>query len=174
MNNLLIAGHVVADVDPSQSRFTASGIKVTTVRVACNSRKGGKEETMWWRVTLWGDRFDKLIPYLKKGAAVIITGEMKNPEIYTNKEGQPTISLEMTAETIRFSPFGKPERQEQGAGSHAAHGSSQGYNPAGYAAANSYSQTGYSGINAPFQGTPQVTSGQSMQSSHSDEEEMPF
>jgi len=113
MNIVEIAGHLGAD---PETRFTNS-LKVTTLRIATNSRRAGKEETTWWRATLWGDRFDKLMPYLKKGSAVIIIGEMKKPEIYTGKDGQPQVSLEITAEIIRFSPFGRTNReggQQQG------------------------------------------------------------
>lgn len=101
-----IAGHLGSD---PETRFTPGGQKVTTFRVATNIRKGGKDETVWWRITVWGDRFDKMMPYFKKGSAVIIIGEMGKPEIYTDREGRPQISLEITAEIMRFSPFGKPE-----------------------------------------------------------------
>lgn len=110
-----IAGHLGAD---PEVRFTPGGQKVTSLRVATNTRKSGKDETVWWRVTIWGERFDKMMPYLKKGSAVIVIGEMSKPEIYTDKEGRPQVSLDLTAEIIRFSPFGKTDRsgQEQSAG----------------------------------------------------------
>lgn len=103
MNFLQIFGRLGAD---PETRFTSNGQKVTTFRVACNVRKGGKDETMWWRVTVWGERFDKMIAYLKKGSAVIVMGTMAKPEIYTSRDGTSQVSLEMTAETIHFSPFG--------------------------------------------------------------------
>lgn len=105
-----IAGHLGAD---PEVRFTPGGQKVTTLRVATNTRRGGKDETVWWRVTVWGERFDKMMPYLKKGSAIIIVGEMSKPEIYMDKEGRPQVSLELTAEIIRFNPFGKSERGNQ-------------------------------------------------------------
>lgn len=105
-----IAGRLGRDVE---TRFTPSGQKVTTLTVATNVRKGGKDETVWWRVTVWGDRFDKMMTYLKKGSAVIVVGEMGKPEIWTDKEGRPQVSLELTAEMIRFSPFGNPDRSEK-------------------------------------------------------------
>lgn len=112
-----IAGHLGAD---PETRFTPSGQKVTSFRVATNVRKSGKDETVWWRVTIWGDRFEKLLPHLKKGSAVIVIGEMGKPEIYTDREGRQQVSLEITAEIIRFSPFGRTDRsgqqQEQHAG----------------------------------------------------------
>ncbi|MEI8125438.1 MAG: single-stranded DNA-binding protein, partial [Parachlamydiaceae bacterium] len=50
-----------------ETRFTPSGQKVTSFSVATNVRKAGKEETVWWRVTVWGDRYDKMMTYLDKG-----------------------------------------------------------------------------------------------------------
>lgn len=110
MNQLTIMGHLGAD---PEVRFTSSGQKVTTLRVAENQKRGGKDETLWWRLTIWGEQFDKMISYLKKGSAIIATGEMSKPEIYNNREGQPQISLNMTAYHLAFSPFGRSERQPQ-------------------------------------------------------------
>ena len=97
--------------DP-EIRFTSNGQKVTTLRVATNSRKGRKDETIWWRVTVWGENFEKLISFLKKGSAVIIVGELSKPEIFTDKEGNPQVSLNITASNIMFSPFGRTDRGE--------------------------------------------------------------
>ncbi len=107
MNFLHIAGHLGSD---PEVRFTSSGKKVTVFRVAVNTRKGGKDLTLWWRVTIWGDQFEKMIPYLKKGSPVIVHGEMQKPEIFNDREGKPQISLEITATHLEFSPFGKGEK----------------------------------------------------------------
>lgn len=104
-----IAGHLGAD---PEVRFTPSGQKVTTFRVATNVRRKGKDETVWWRVTIWGDRFDKMVPYFKKGSAIIAIGEMSPPEIW-ERDGKQHITLELTADIIRFSPFGKSDRPAQ-------------------------------------------------------------
>jgi len=104
MNIVMIMGHLGGD---AETRFTSNGQKVTTFTVATNNRRGDTEETIWWRVTLWGERFDKMIPYLKKGTAVIVNGELKKPEIWTGQDGQPRLTLELTAEFVRFSPFGR-------------------------------------------------------------------
>jgi single-strand DNA-binding protein len=107
VNYIHIAGHLGSD---PVTRFTASGQKVTTFTVAVNGRKGGNEVTTWFRITVWGDRFDKMIGYLKKGSAIIVVGELSKPEIWTDKEGRPQVTLEVTAEMLKFSPFGKPDR----------------------------------------------------------------
>ncbi len=121
-----IAGRLGRD---AETRFTPSGQKVTNLALATNVRKGGKDETVWWRVTIWGERYDKMLPYFKKGSALIVVGEMNKPEIWTDKEGRPQVSLEITAEIIRFSPFGNPDQrngQEQAGGAAAPHGSAGG------------------------------------------------
>lgn len=136
MNIIQIAGHLGADADV---RFTPSGQKVTTLRLASSTKKGGADITIWWRVTIWGDRFDKMVPYFKKGAALIVVGEMSKPEIYNDKEGQPQISLNVTADIVKFSPFGKSERSSQDGSAQEYASSERGGHNAPYANANQYS-----------------------------------
>lgn len=165
MNNLLIAGHLGKDPDV---RFTASGQKVTSFSVAVNHRRGGKEETtIWIRVTVWGDRFDKLIAYLKKGSAVIVTGELQPPSSYLDKEGRQQFSLEMTAESIKFSPFGRPDRvgEENSAGYTANNN-----NPQASYQDNGYAQAGASGYGRAAPGSYTQPSNQTAP----DEEPLPF
>lgn len=108
MNQTTIAGHLGAD---PEVRFTSSGKKVTTLRVAARAR-GGKDETIWWRVSVWGEEFDKMIPYFKKGSPIIVIGEMNKPEIFTDRDGKPQISMSLTALNLMFSPFGRPDKGE--------------------------------------------------------------
>lgn len=111
MNQITIAGHLGAD---PEVRFTSSGQKVTTLRVAARARRGGKDETIWWKVTVWGEQFDKIIPYFKKGSPIIVVGELNKPEIFTDREGRPQVSMSITALNIMFSPFGRPDHQNSG------------------------------------------------------------
>lgn len=113
MNFTHIAGHLGAD---PETRFTSNGKKVTTLRVACRTRKGQTEDTIWWRVTIWGEQYDKMIPYLKKGSPIVVAGELHKPEIFTDRDGKPQASMEITASYIQFSPFGKPGGGAQGEG----------------------------------------------------------
>src|ERR1700722_3541266 len=105
-----IAGFLGAD---PEERFTANGKRVISLRVATHVRQSGQDETVWWRVNIWGDRFDKMLPYLKKVSAVIIVGEMSKPETYTSRDGTIQVSLTMSAEMIKFSPFGRPDRPSE-------------------------------------------------------------
>ena len=112
MNFLTLMGNLGAD---PEVRFTSSGQKVTTLRLADNdSRRTGAKETNWWRVTLWGEKFDGIVSHLKKGSAVIVIGDMEKPQIYTDREGRPQISLNMTAYHVRFPDFMRRDRREEG------------------------------------------------------------
>jgi len=110
VNFIHIAGHLGAD---PEVRFTSSGKKVTTLRVAARARKGQNDETIWYRVTIWGDQFDKIIPYFKKGSSIVVAGELHRPEIFNDREGKPQVSMEITASYIQFSPFGKSGGSQQ-------------------------------------------------------------
>lgn len=103
MNYVQVAGHVGKD---PEVRFTPDGKKVTTFSVATNKKKKGQDITIWYRVTVWGDQFEKLMPYIKKGSGVVVVGDLE-ARLYTDKEGRPQISLEVSAWNIGFSPFGK-------------------------------------------------------------------
>lgn len=106
MNQATIAGHLGSD---PEVKFTPSGRKVTTLRVAARARKAGKDETIWWRVTIWGEQFDKMIPYFKKGSSIIVQGEIEL-EMFTNREGKSQIAAGITASNIMFSPFGRTDQ----------------------------------------------------------------
>ena len=57
------------------------------------------------------EQFDKMIPYFKKGSPIIVFGELNKPEIFTDREGRPQISMNITAQNLLFSPFGRPDSQ---------------------------------------------------------------
>jgi len=114
MNQTFIAGHLGSD---PEVRFTSSGQKVTTLRVGARARK---DETIWWRVTVWGEQFDKMITYFKKGSSILVFGELNKPEIFTDKEGKPQVSMNITATNLLFSPFGKSDGGSHSSPQHAA------------------------------------------------------
>ncbi len=72
MNIIEIFGHLGSD---AETRSTQDGTKVTTLRVATNSKKGDREITTWYQVSLWGNQWDRLLPHLTKGKGLIVVGE---------------------------------------------------------------------------------------------------
>lgn len=104
-----IAGRLGGD---PESRFTAGGKKVTTFNVAENLRGAdGSDQAVWYRVVLWGDRFDKMVSHLKKGSAVYAIGEHR-PSKWKDNQGQERVTEEVWAVELRFGPL-PPTKQEK-------------------------------------------------------------
>jgi len=103
MNMMMFMGHLGGD---PESRFTPSGKKVTNFSVAVNTRRGKEDQTTWYRVAVWGDQYDAMMQYLKKGSAIIVIGEL-SVRTYTDKAGATQVSLEVTAHNIQFPRLGK-------------------------------------------------------------------
>lgn len=109
MNIMQIFGFVGKDVE---RKDMPKGGVLYSLSVGVKSKKNKEEVTHWYRVNMWGEtRWEKLVPHLKKGSGVIVMGEFF-PSQYNNKEGEVIMNLEITADSIRFSPFGKPENKE--------------------------------------------------------------
>ncbi len=100
--------------DP-ELRYTPNGRPVTEFSVAVNqstkNQQSGEwiEATDWFRVSIWGDRGERLAETLRKGHRVLVDGRFRTRE-YEAKDGQKRISLEITAETVL--PLDKREAAE--------------------------------------------------------------
>jgi single-strand DNA-binding protein len=99
---VIIIGNVGRDAELS---YTPQGIAVAKFTVAVSKvtgkGEGRKEKTTWFKVTIWRERAENLSQYIKKGMKIMVTGEV-DASAYTNKQGQPTASLELQANEIKF------------------------------------------------------------------------
>ena len=99
---VIIVGNVGRD---PEMRYTAQGVAVCDFSVAVNKVTGKgenrKEETTWFKVTVWRERAETASQYIKKGMKILVVGEVK-ASAYTNKQGQPMASLELTANDFKF------------------------------------------------------------------------
>lgn len=103
MNVIHIAGYLGGD---AETRVTASGRKVTSFSLAS---RAGRDETIWWQVDWWGE--NNMTPYLKKGSAVIVIADLRKPAIYTDRDGNPQVSMKVSARSVLFSPFGRSSKE---------------------------------------------------------------
>ena len=128
MQKITLAGNVGRD---PETRYTGSGVKIVSFSVACNKKKAGKDETTWFRISVFGDRFDKMLPYIKKGSSLFVTGDLSVNE-WTDANGEKRSSLEVNADSLNFSPFGRGDQNQQQASQNPAQnqGSSQEFQPA--------------------------------------------
>ena len=117
---LSIIGRLGAD---PEMRYTPSGRAVTELRVAVNqstrNQAGGWDEaTDWFRVSVWGDRAERVAEQLRKGSSVFVEGRFRTRE-YQGRDGEKRISLEISADSVvSLDPRARDE--EGGAGYGAA------------------------------------------------------
>ena len=101
---LIIIGNLGSD--PEQ-KYTAEGKAVTNFSVATSRKFGDKDETTWFRVSVWGKQAESCNTYLHKGSKVLVEGRLKsnadgNPRVYERKDGTWSASYEITAESVRL------------------------------------------------------------------------
>jgi len=92
--------------DP-EMRYTPSGIPVASFNMAVNktwtTQDGQRQDkTTWFRVTAWRRTAETVSQYLSKGRRVLVVGEIEEARPYTDREGNPRASLEVTAQIIKF------------------------------------------------------------------------
>lgn len=92
--------------DP-EMRYTPNGVPVTSFSLAVNKRWAGQdgqqqEKTLWFRVTAWRKSAELASQYLSKGRQVLIVGELEEPRTFTDRNGTVRVSLDVTANEIRF------------------------------------------------------------------------
>ncbi len=72
------------------ARYTPDGKAVMDISLAFDyGRKGndGRRPTQWVNATMWGDRVEKLQPFLSKGSQVFVTMSEPHIETYDKKDG---------------------------------------------------------------------------------------
>jgi single-strand DNA-binding protein len=90
--------------DP-ELRYTPNGRPVASFTVAVNqstkNQQTGEwiESTDWFRVSVWGDRGERVAETLRKGSRVFVDGRFRTRE-YEANDGQKRISLDITADTV--------------------------------------------------------------------------
>jgi single-strand DNA-binding protein len=92
--------------DPAM-RYTASGVPFASFSLAVNkvwnNQEGQRQEkTIWFRVTTWRKQAETVAQYLTKGSRVLVVGEIEEPQIYTDRDGNPRVSLNVNANSVRF------------------------------------------------------------------------
>jgi len=99
---IIVIGHCGRD---AEMQYTAQGIAVAKFNLACNKVTGKgdsrKEKTTWFRCTAWKELAEIVAKYVKKGGKVMVVGEVE-VNAYTDKNGQPQASLELTAQTVKL------------------------------------------------------------------------
>jgi single-strand DNA-binding protein len=95
-------------------RYMPDGRPVTNFSLATNRRWSDRqtgeqrEETVWWRVSVFGNQAEACNQYLAKGRMALVEGRMRpdpdtgGPRIWTRQDGTAAASYEVNAVTVRF------------------------------------------------------------------------
>ena len=108
---LIITGNLGQD---PELRYMPDGQAVANFSVACNRKWNNQntgepqEETIWFRVSVWGRQAEAANQYLSKGRQVLIEGRLRpdpntgSPRLWTRQDGSVGASFEMTADRVQF------------------------------------------------------------------------
>ena len=137
INKVILVGNLGAD---PETRFTASGMAITNLRLATaesrlDKQSGERQEhTEWHRVVLFGKLGEIANEYLKKGRQVYIEGSLRTSK-YTDKAGVEKYSTEIIGNDMQM--LGGPGGGEGGGGYQRGQGSSGGQRQESYGEAAS-------------------------------------
>ena len=111
----LIVGRVGRE---AEMRYTPGGIPVTNFSVAVDRRwtdasGQAQEKVTWFRIVCWRKLAEVTAQYVKKGQRVLVAGDIE-ASAWTDRDGTPRASLELTAERVRFLGDREREAEEEG------------------------------------------------------------
>lgn len=108
MNIGTFAGRLGRD---GEVRTTPSGKQVLNFSLAVDTfGDGDKKETLWVACAVWGERADKLAPFLAKGKQVTVSGDI-GLRSYTTQAGEAR--AEITCNVQRLTLQGGAEKSER-------------------------------------------------------------
>ena len=103
LNKIMLIGNVGSE---PEMRYTPNGKAVTSFRMATNYRYVGsdgerREETEWFRVSVWGRQAESCNQSLSKGKRVYVEGRLHSRS-WEGQDGQMRTSLEVSANRVIF------------------------------------------------------------------------
>lgn len=108
---IIVVGNLGGD---PEMRYMPDGTAVTNFSMATNrrwtDRASGepRDETTWFRVSVWGRQAETVNQYLSKGRTVLVEGRMRpdpqtgGPRVFQRQDGTAGSSYEITADAVRF------------------------------------------------------------------------
>lgn len=108
---IILVGNIGRD---PEMRYMSDGTAVTSFSIAVNRRSTDRstgqprDETTWFRISIWGKQAETANQYLSKGKQVLIEGRLQSdpqtggPKLFTRQDGTVGASFEVYAEAFRF------------------------------------------------------------------------
>ncbi len=100
ISSVTLSGTIKTD---AQQRFTPNNTSVITVtlNVLRYDNKAKQEKSYPVKVNLWGDSYTDMLPDLKAGTRVVVSGRLQIDQ-FNNKEGKPVRILVVEASKINL------------------------------------------------------------------------
>lgn len=115
VNKVILVGSLGAD---PETRYTASGVAITSIRIATSEswkdkQSGEKvEKTEWHSITFFGRLAEVASEYLRKGAQVYIEGRLQTDK-WQDKDGNDRYTTKVIANEMQMLG-GKPQSSGDG------------------------------------------------------------
>ena len=125
VNKIVLVGHLGAD---PESRFTPSGVAVSTFNMATNESWKNKEgeyedRTEWHRIVLYGKAAETASEYMKKGQLAYVEGRIRTRS-WEDKDGMTRYTTEVLGD--RFTMLGRKSENKSTAPAEAGAGAGGG------------------------------------------------
>jgi len=107
-NKVILAGNLTRD---PEIRYTTNGKAVTRFSIAINSRSKQKDFVEYVNLVAWNELAEVANNYLRKGAAVLVEGELRTSSY--EKNGERRYATDVVIRTLQFlspKPADAPER----------------------------------------------------------------
>ena len=98
MTKIILIGTLTRD---PESRTTPSGHTVCNFDIAVNERRGGQDNTLYFRIAAWDKTGESCQRYLSKGRKVFVAGPLSY-RTYQANDGTTRVSLEVNAHDVEF------------------------------------------------------------------------
>lgn len=93
MSTIIVCGRLGKD---AELRTTTSGTKVAAFSVADKIGYGDKKRTQWIKCSLFGERAEKVAPYLTKGSLVEVIGTPQTEAWIKDNKANSTIAVSVS------------------------------------------------------------------------------
>lgn len=107
MNNCTIYGHLGQD---SEFVETKGGTKILKFSLANTTGFAERKKTNWFSCVAFGERWERTAQYLKKGSAVVVSGEV-TLETWEDKDGVSKSKLSLNVRELSFAGSNKDKEQ---------------------------------------------------------------
>lgn len=105
---IVIAGRFTKD---AEIRQTQDGKIFARFGIAENVYRNGRQEAQFFDCQLWGQRAEKLAPYITKGGAATVFGTLQLRE-YTAQNGEKRTALDVSVNDITLQGGGQDSRTQ--------------------------------------------------------------